>query len=217
MVLGIKIIRKAGLTISKSVTFILIFIWLIQTAGLVYLLYERGEKDKLLHQQEQKIKELEEKLKILKIIEDFQVGFKESEVRELTNVIYTESKKYSYDPLLILALIMSESSFRKGEESMLGAQGLMQVKPSVAQDLAKRRGLEWKGDLSLFEETFNIQLGTLHLFELILKFKDVKKALIAYNVGEDALRLKMKSGEKLPSFFLARVLKKYKELKSKYD
>jgi soluble lytic murein transglycosylase len=217
MVLGIKIIRKAGLTISKSVTFILIFIWLIQTAGLVYLLYERGEKDKLLHQQEQKIKELEEKLKILKIIEDFQVGFKKDEIQELTQVIYTESKKYSYDPLLILALIMTESSFRKGEESMLGAQGLMQVKPSVAQDLAKRRGLEWKGDLSLFEETFNIQLGALHLFELILKFRDVKKALIAYNVGEDALRLKMKSGEKLPTFFLARVLKKYKELKSKYD
>jgi soluble lytic murein transglycosylase len=217
MVLGIKIIRKAGLTISKSVTFILILIWVIQTAGLVYLLYQRGEKDKLLHQQEQKIKELEEKLKILKIIEDFQVGFKKDEIQELTHVIYAESKKYSYDPLLILALIMSESSFRKGEESMLGAQGLMQVKPSVAQDLAKRRGLEWKGDLSLFEETFNIQLGTLHLFELILKFKDVKKALIAYNVGEDALRLKMKSGEKLPSFFLARVLKKYKELKSKYD
>jgi soluble lytic murein transglycosylase len=217
MVLGIKIIRKAGLTISKSVTFILIFIWLIQTAGLVYLLYERGEKDKLLHQQEQKIKELEEKLKILKIIEDFQVGFKKDEIQELTQVIYTESKKYSYDPLLILALIMTESSFRKGEESMLGAQGLMQVKPSVAQDLAKRRGLEWKGELSLFEETFNIQLGALHLFELILKFRDVKKALIAYNVGEDALRLKMKSGEKLPTFFLARVLKKYKELKSKYD
>ncbi len=217
MVLGIKIIRKAGLTISKSVTFILIFIWVIQTAGLVYLLYERGEKDKLLHQQEQKIKELEEKLKILKIIEDFQVGFKKDEVQELTQVIYAESKKYSYDPLLILALIMTESSFRKGEESMLGAQGLMQVKPSVAQDLAKRRGLEWKGDLSLFEETFNIQLGALHLFELILKFRDVKKALIAYNVGEDALRLKMKSGEKLPTFFLARVLKKYKELKSKYD
>ena len=217
MVLGIKIIRKAGLTISKSVTFILIFIWLIQTAGLVYLLYERGEKDKLLHQQEQKIKELEEKLKILKIIEDFQVGFKKDEIQELTQVIYTESKKYSYDPLLILALIMTESSFRKGEESMLGAQGLMQVKPSVAQDLAKRRGLEWKGALYLFEETFNIQLGALHLFELILKFRDVKKALIAYNVGEDALRLKMKSGEKLPTFFLARVLKKYKELKSKYD
>jgi len=217
MVLGIKIIRKAGLTISKPVTFIIILIYLIQTAGLVYLLYERGEKDKLLHQQEQKIKELEEKLKILKIIEDFQVGFDKKEVLELTQVTYAESKKYSYDPLLILALILTESSFRKGEESLLGAQGLMQVKPSVGYDLAKRRGLKWRGALSLFEPSFNIKLGALYLFELILKFKDVKKAIIAYNLGENALRLRIKSGGKLPTYFLAKVLKKYKELKEKYE
>ena len=216
MVLGIKIIRKAGLTISKSVTFILIFIYLLQTAGLVYLLYERGEKAKLIQEQEQKIKELEDRVKILKIIEDFKVGLSKEEAVKLSGVIYSESKKYSYDPLLIMALILTESSFKKDEESMLGAQGLMQVKPSVGQDLARRSGLELKDSLSLFDPALNIQLGTLHLFELILKFKDVKKALIAYNLGEDALRTKIKSGDKLPTYFLAKVLKKYKELKAKY-
>ena len=216
MVLGIKVIRKAGLTISKSVTFILILIWLAQAAGLVYLIYERGEKDKVLQQQEQKIKELEEKLKILKIIEDFQVGFKEEEVLDLTQVIYSESRKYGYDPLLILFLILTESSFRKWQESYIGAQGLMQIKPSVGEEIARRRGLQWKGELSLFEPAFNIQLGTLYLFELILKFKDVKKAIIAYYLGENAFKLKVQSGEKLPTYFLARVLKQYKELKKKY-
>jgi len=212
-----KMPRKTGLTISLPVTFILILIWLVQTAGLVYLLYERGEKDKFIHQQEQKIKELEEKLKILKIIEDFQVGFNREEVAELTQVIYSESKKYGYDPLLIIALILTESSFRRGQESFLGAQGLMQVKPSVGFDLAERRGLGWKGKLSLFEPSFNIRLGALYLFELILKFKDVKKAIIAYNLGENALKLRIKSGGKLPTYFLAKVLKKYKELKEKYE
>lgn len=212
-----KIFRKTGITLSLPVTFILILIWLAQTAGIIYLLYQRGERDKILHQQEQKIKELEEKLKILKIIEDFQVGFKKEEVLDLTQVIFSESKKYGYDPLLILSLILTESSFRKGRESFLGAQGLMQVKPSVGEELAKRRGLQWKGDLSLFEPAFNIQLGTLYLFELILKFKDVKKAIVAYNLGENAYRLRVKSGEKLPTYFLAKVLKQYEELKSKYE
>ncbi|MDH4223287.1 MAG: transglycosylase SLT domain-containing protein [candidate division Zixibacteria bacterium] len=211
-----KIFRKTGITLSLPVTFILILIWLAQTAGLVYLLYQRGERDKILHQQEQKIKELEEKLKILKIIEDFQVGFKEEEVLDLTQVIYSESRKYGYDPLLILSLILTESSFRKWQESYLGAQGLMQVKPSVGEEIARRRGLQWKGELSLFEPAFNIQLGTLYLFELILKFKDVKKAIIAYNLGENAFKLRVQSGEKLPTYFLARVLKQYKELKKKY-
>lgn len=212
-----KIFRKTGITLSLPVTFILILIWLAQTAGIIYLLYQRGEKDKILHQQEQKIKELEEKLKILKIIEDFQVGFNEEETLELTQVIYSESKKYGYDPLLILALILTESSFKKGEESFLGAQGLMQLKPSVGEELARKRGFKWKGELSLFEPAFNIQLGTLYLFELILKFKDVKKAIIAYNLGENAFRLRVKSREKLPTYFLAKVLKKYEELKGKYE
>ncbi|KPL04054.1 MAG: hypothetical protein AMJ73_04725 [candidate division Zixibacteria bacterium SM1_73] len=164
-----------------------------------------------------KIMELEEKLKILNIIEEFQVGFNQKEVGDLTQVIYNESKKYGYDPLLILALILTESSFRKGQISTMGAQGLMQVKPSIGYDLAQRRGLNWKGELSLFEPAFNIQLGTLYLFELILKFKDVKKAIVAYNLGDTALKLRLRSGQNPPTYFLRRVLKKYKELMEKYD
>jgi len=60
-------------------------------------------------------------------------------------------------------------------------------------------------------------LGCLYLFELIVKFKDVKKALVAYNIGEESFRLMLKSGEKLPKFFLSKVVKNYKELKKKYE
>jgi len=216
MAFGVKIIRKMGIIVSKPISFLLILFYIAQTCFTVYLALDRFEKEKVLRQQEMRIKEMEEKLKILNIIEDFQVGFNEREVGELTQVIYNESKKYGYDPLLILALILAESSFRKEQVSDLGAQGLMQVKPSVGYDLAKRRGLNWKGELPLFEPAFNIQLGTLYLFELILKFKDVKKALVAYNLGEDALKLRLRSGQKLPAYFLSKVLKTYKELKEKY-
>lgn len=217
MTLGVRVIRKSGVLVSKFIGVLLVLLYVGQSALIIYLVHDRYELQGVLREQQLEINELEEKLKILDIIEEFQVGFKDQEVAQVTQVIYNESKKYGYDPLLILALILAESSFRKGQISEMGALGLMQVKPSVGHALCQRRELNWKGELSLFEPAFNIQLGTLYLFELILKFKDVKKAIIAYNLGENALKLRLKEGQKPPTYFLRRVLKKYKELKEKYD
>ncbi|MCK4225049.1 MAG: transglycosylase SLT domain-containing protein [candidate division Zixibacteria bacterium] len=217
MALGVKFIRKSGILVSKFISVLLVLLYLGQSALIIYLIHDRYELQGILREQQLKMNELEEKLKILDIIEEFQVGFKDGEVAQLTQVIHNESKKYGYDPLLILALILTESSFRKGQVSEMGALGLMQVKPSVGCELCQRRGLNWKGELSLFEPAFNVQLGTLYLFELILKFKDVKKAIIAYNLGENALKLRLKEGQGLPTYYLSKVLKKYKELKGKYD
>lgn len=208
---------KTGINISLPLSLVFVFVYLVETFGIGYLLHDRFKKEKLLFEQQKQIEELQEKLKILNIIEDFQIGFNQKETGELTQVIYDESKRYGYDPLLILALILTESSFRRGQESWMGAQGLMQLRPSVGWDIARRRNLKWSGKLSLFEPVFNIRLGTLYLFELIIKFKDVKKAIIAYNLGEQTLRLMMRSGDKLPTRYLSKVLKNYKELKGKYD
>lgn len=217
MTVGVKIIKESGILIPKFISTILILFYIVQTSFMVYLIFDRYEQQRIMHEQQLMINELEEKLKILKVIEDFQVGFKDQEVRELTQVLYDESNKYGYDPLLILALILTESQFRKEQVSEMGALGLMQMKPSIGYDLCQRSGLKWKGELSLFEPAFNVQLGTLYLFELILKFKDVKKAIMAYNVGENALKLRLKAGQKPPTYFVTQVLKKYKELKEKYE
>ncbi len=224
MTLGVRVIRESGILVSKLISTILVLFYIVQTAFMIFLIFDRHDQQRIMRDQELKINEqqlkineLEEKLKILKIIEDFQVGFKDQEIRELTLVIYDESRKYSYDPLLILALILTESQFKKGQISEMGALGLMQMKPSIGYDLCQRSGLKWRGELSLFEPAYNIQLGALYLFELILKFKDVKKALIAYNVGENTLKLRLKEGQNPPTYFLSQVLKKYKELKEKYD
>ena len=214
--LGIKFQKKVGIMLSHPVSLIFLLIYLIQTGALAYLLVEKFNKENLLKQQEKRIQELEEKLKIFKIIEDFQVGLTTNEVGELTRVITRESEKYNYDPLLIIALIQTESSFKKNQKSHLGAMGLMQLRPFVGYDVAKRKGLNWGGKMSLFDPDFNIQLGSLYLFELILKFHDVKKAIIAYNFGENALRLRMKEGGDLPKIFLSRVVNHYKKLKEKY-
>lgn len=208
--------RKYGIIISRPVSVLFFLIYLLQSAVLVYFVYEYYHQQQTITHQQKKIVELEEKLQILHIIEDFQIGFTDTEIGQLTNVVHNESKRYGYDPRLLLAVIMTESSFRKGQKSYVGAEGLMQVMPYVGADVAKRRGIAWKGKLSLFEPSYNVKLGSLYLFELIMKFNDVQKAIIAYNLGETEVRKRLHTNHELPSKYLRKVLDRYQQLREKY-
>ena len=132
-------------------------------------------------------------------------------------MIYEESEKYKYDPMFVLAIILTESSFKKGQTSHAGARGLMQVVPFVGKDLAHRTGVEWQGSSTLFDAETNIKLGTFHLFEQILEFGDINKALVAYNMGETRLRGILRRNTPMPEYYLNKVLENYKMLKENYS
>lgn len=208
--------EKLGIFLSKPIAFLFVSIYFIQSALLVFLIYDKFELQKQISFQQDRIKELEEKLQVFQAIDDFQIGFTDEEVYQLTNVIYDESKKYKYDPMFVLAVILTESSLKKRQESEVGAKGLMQVIPYVGEDLAERSGIGWEGDDMLFEPETNIKLGTLHLFEQILKFGDVNKALVAYNMGETRLRSLLKKNAPLPQKYIKNVMENYKMLKETY-
>lgn len=208
--------EKLGVFLSKPVSLLLVLIYLIQSALLVYLIADKYDLEKQISFQQERIHELEAKLQVFKAIEDFQIGFTDDEVHRLTEVIYTESNKYRYDPMFILAIILTESSFKKGQRSIVGARGLMQVVPFVGKDLARRSDVEWEGSQTLFEPVANIKLGTQHLFEQILKFKDIKKAIVAYNVGETRLRSIMRRNRPMPKNYLNKVMERYQMLKEIY-
>lgn len=208
--------KTIGVIVSRPLAIMFFLIYLVQSSVLVYFVYQYYEQERTITYQQHRIADLEEKLQILHIIEDFQVGFSDTEIGKLTQVIYDESERYGYDPRLLLAIILTESSMKKGQRSYMGAEGLMQMKPSVGSALAERRGLNWDGKLSLFEPAYNVQLGSLYLFELIMKFGDVKKAIIAYNLGETETQRRLLTHRELPTRYLARVMEKYKELVEKY-
>lgn len=208
--------EKLGIFLSKPIAFLLVLIYLLQSSLLVYLIKDKFDLEKQVAFQQERIHQLEEKLQIFKAIDDFQIGFTDEEVRELTDVVYDESARYRYDPMFVLAVILTESSFRRGQKSHKGARGLMQVIPFVGRDVATRAGVEWEGAETLFEPESNIKLGTLHLFEQILKFGDVKKAILAYNMGETRLRGLIRRNQPLPKNYLNKVLDKYKSLKETY-
>jgi soluble lytic murein transglycosylase len=208
---------KTGIFISKPIAFLLVLIYLLQSTLLIFLIKDKYDLHKIIDYQRARLSEMEEQLKIFQAIEDFQVGFSSQEKIDLARVIFEESRKYNYDPMLIMAVILTESSFKKGQVSDAGARGVMQVMPAIGRDLAEKTGLAWHGSDQLFDPVTNIRLGTLHLFEQILKFKDVKKGLMAYNLGETRLRGRLRENKPLPAQYVRRVWENYNMLKDRYE
>jgi soluble lytic murein transglycosylase-like protein len=92
----------------------------------------------------------------------------------------------------------------------------MQIKPSVARAVAARRGVAWQHEDQLFDPTYNVKLGTHYMFELVADFQSVKRAIIAYNYGETAIRGRIQAGKKLPTFYFRRVEKHYHSLRKQF-
>jgi soluble lytic murein transglycosylase len=88
------------------------------------------------------------------------------------------------DPLFVTALIREESSFAPRAVSRAGARGLMQVMPHTADRLAREEGLA-QGAAALEVPEANIQLGTLHLAELLkVHGGNLSLVLASYNAGK---------------------------------
>ena len=210
-------IEKLGVYLSRPVAFVMVLIYLVQSGLLVYLVKDKFDLEKQISYQQKRISELEERLQLYKVIEDFQIGFNPDEVGKLTSVIYSESKKYHYDPLFLVSVILTESTFKKHQVSDSGAVGLMQLLPATGRNMAPGAGVDWKGTGTLNSPEANIKIGSFYLFQYILKYQDVKKALVAYNVGETKLRGIEQENRPLPKQYLDKVIGTYKELKEKYQ
>jgi soluble lytic murein transglycosylase len=106
--------------------------------------------------------------------------------QRIATAIVREAKRHGIDPLLVVAVIRTESSFDNYAVSPAGAMGLMQVMPGTGSWLMKRRGARLGRRTNLFDSELNIEIGTAYLAELLARFGSVEKALIAYNAGPGA-------------------------------
>lgn len=75
----------------------------------------------------------------------------------------SSGRKMNLDPLLIIAVIAIESRFNPFAESVVGAQGLMQVVPYWHQDKIP----EGRGALTIFDPETNVQVGAMILGDSI--------------------------------------------------
>jgi soluble lytic murein transglycosylase-like protein len=208
--------RRRTFHISRSAGIAAILIYLGHLA-MIYMLTQNVAR------LEQRIQELElenarmaRKLEIHKAVETHQRGFSQEEITRICEVIDRESDRYGIDPLLILAVILTESDFKRFEVSEKGAMGLMQIRPSVGRELAMRRGIRWNDEIGLFDPALNVEVGTTYLFELILQFNDITQALAAYAHGQTRLRQELALGRPTPEHYSRRVLSRFDELVAEY-
>ena len=154
-----------------------------------------------------------QKKRIAQQIAQYKTGLKTSYIDDLPELIIHESKKYGYDPLLLTAVIITESSFNNWARSNRGALGLMQIRPATGKALAAEVSVQWQGTPSLYDPEINIILGAYYLNKLFLRFGDLGLALEAYNHGPSRLKGYLKKGHR-PKRYSRQVFKKYNSLLS---
>ncbi len=230
--------RSGGIRISRSII-TLVILFLIVHTSLTYYFLDRNSKevDTAISNQNAAIKDaedlqkkvetlqkenerLKERLKILDVIEKFAPEMSPEEKTKASGVIQEQSEKYGFQPLVLLALIMTESTFDTDAVSKRGARGMMQVMPSLQK--------EWKDKLEPDEESIldldlgdrnllkdpegNIRLGTAYLISLIIRFGDVETAIKAYNHGPTEVSRRLRGGKRIPAVYYQKVKENYEML-----
>ncbi|OGD16336.1 hypothetical protein A2V47_02040 [Candidatus Atribacteria bacterium RBG_19FT_COMBO_35_14] len=135
-------------------------------------------------------------------------------IYEISKTIYEESIKYNFNPLLITAIIKTESNYQPTAVSNSYAYGLCQVRRFIAQELAENIGIEWDGsEKTLFDPIKNIQIGVYYLSMLNRDFNDLNTAVIAYNLGPYAVQERLTNNQELPDSYANKVLDYYANLR----
>lgn len=159
-----------------------------------------------------------ELVKIYGIVKANRPDIGDGEVWEMADVIRQECIKHNLDPILVLALIQVESGFQFKAVSPMGARGIMQIMPDVAQGLAQESGLRPHSDAPRFrpefldDPLFSIKLGVYYLHDLKKSFRDVSTTLVAYNLGPTELRNRLDNNIEFSNEYATTVLSTYQRL-----
>ncbi|MEW9571993.1 transglycosylase SLT domain-containing protein [Rhodanobacter sp. Si-c] len=98
--------------------------------------------------------------------------------------LVAQARQAGIDPAWAYGILRSESAWVSDARSGADARGLMQLVPATAALVARRNGLPWAGDDSLYDPTVNIALGTRYLAQLALRYNGMPwLTSAAYNAG----------------------------------
>lgn len=108
---------------------------------------------------------------------------------EVTAEIIKSADEFSFDPVFVMAVIKTESSFNPRALGSAGEIGLMQLKPDTAADVARRNHIPWHGKSTLEVPKYNIRIGVAYLSELQERFNGrAYRYVNAYNMGAAGAR-----------------------------
>lgn len=93
------------------------------------------------------------------------------------------SEEYDLDPMLVMAIIKTESSFNQDAISRRNARGLMQIGESTGRWAADVLEIDDYSEDLLYNPSVNVRIGTWYMRVLLDQYGDQKVALAAYNAG----------------------------------
>lgn len=144
---------------------------------------------------------------------------------KIKKIVRRESQKFALDYKLVMAIILTESGGNPKAISKKNAQGLMQIMPSTAKQIARNLNIKYDKEIIL-KPDINICIGCYYLHILLRKFSgDLRSTLAAYNTGPYRVKRLL---ETYPTYsskevienktsretrtFVFRVLERYKDL-----
>ena len=107
---------------------------------------------------------------------------------KFTNSLINISRLHSYDPIFLLAVIQTESSFNPNAVGTVGEVGLMQLKPETAEWICDKNNIVWRGANALKDPEYNLLLGSYYFQYLRRTLRSESyKYITAYNMGLSGL------------------------------
>lgn len=162
--------------------------------------------------QDEVMKDYLAKKRIHSILSKYRTGLSAHQMRQTARTIHQEGKKYGFDPMLLVALIKTESTFYNWAISNVGARGLMQLMPRTAKQIASETNLNWEGKDTLYDPLKNVKMGIYYLDKMEEKFGNLQLALEAYNNGPKRLNDFLNKGF-IPTRYSNKVFGFYERLK----
>jgi soluble lytic murein transglycosylase len=136
---------------------------------------------------------------------------------ELTaNTLYEASREHDVDYRLVLAIMEAESNYDHDAVSSMGARGIMQIRPILAEFLSKDVGITFSDEEDLHEPDYNIKLGVYYLARLDRDFSDLKQVIHAYNVGHNRAREERSKKTSPNTRYVKEVIKQYQNNLSRF-
>jgi soluble lytic murein transglycosylase len=127
----------------------------------------------------------------------------------VAEAIIKESSQHGLDPYFVMAVIAGESSFNPMATGPVGEIGMMQLRPTTGEWMAKKIKMKWNGDKTLQDPVKNIRLGTAYLAWLREKFDNHGQLyLAAYNMGPKSVKTALNKNV-WPKDYPMHVMKRY--------
>ncbi len=120
--------------------------------------------------------------------------------REIVDSAIKYSEKYDLSPILVLAIVGTESEFYPFALSKQNAKGLMQINPDANQRLLLQEGI-FKEPADIFDPERNIEAGCFLLRRFINDSPDFNTALDKY-LGADSVQYKTQIHEVMGKILL---------------